>query len=524
MEDKNNRIPDISGDALDTENEPDSGETAGRTDGESRVGQPAGAEALWKSIRARAANGFQGTGRSSASEHAQSTRKKRDGTPAEEPMRHRTQSAARRRQIEERRRRNRMIYRARVIAFFGVCTIVIVLIIIGLIRVISGLTGGNRGNNATQVTKAETPVTVAETEVQTEDISDAAPVDSTEIETIAETTATAAADSTGVTVYATQTVNVRKEPGTDAEILGKLEAGDSVTRISEQDGWSTVQYNGETAYIKSDYLTTETPSEAATTAASDRTASSAASAVSAVGSYWTGDLSTLSTDPVNFGYAEENRDSNMIPTDWAWYESQWGQFNVDWIQDTSKPVIYLTMDEGFGNDQTATELDILKEKGVNVTFFLTKNFVDDRPDLVQRMIDEGHQLGNHTCTHPDMTSLSVDDQTSQIETLNNQMQEQFGYQMKLFRFPEGKYSAEALGLVDNLGMKTVFWTYAYLDYDTDNQPAVDESLQAALSHLHNGAIYLLHAKSQTNMEMLADFIDGARAKGYEFGTYPLTDN
>ena len=73
-------------------------------------------------------------------------------------------------------------------------------------------------------------------------------------------------------------------------------------------------------------------------------------------------------------------------------------------------------------------------------------------------------------------------------------------------------------------MKTVFWTYAYLDYDTDNQPAVDESLQAALSHLHNGAIYLLHAKSQTNMEMLADFIDGARAKGYEFGTYPLTDN
>ena len=133
------------------------------------------------------------------------------------------------------------------------------------------------------------------------------------------------------------------------------------------------------------------------------------------------------------------------------------------------------------------------------------------------MIDEGHQIGDHTCTHPDMAKLSVEEQKEQIMGVYNEAKDQFGYEMKYFRFPEGIFSAEALGLVNNLGMESVFWSYAYNDYDEDNQPDVQESLQKALDALHPGAIYLLHASSTTNTAMLGDFIDGVRARGYEFG-------
>lgn len=234
------------------------------------------------------------------------------------------------------------------------------------------------------------------------------------------------------------------------------------------------------------------------------------------------DLATLDTTREPFGYSS-NRDENNVPSDWSWYENQWGQFNVDWIQDTSKNVIYLTMDEGYPNDTTATILDTLKEKNVKALFFLTKEFVEGRPDIVQRMIDEGHMLGDHTCTHPDMTTLSLDDATSQIMDLYNEVNDQFGYQMRLFRFPYGAYSSQTLGLANNLGFKVVFWSYAYNDY-SEEQPDVQESLQKALDAVHPGAIYLLHASSTTNTAFLGDWIDGCRARGYEFGLYPLDSN
>lgn len=295
-------------------------------------------------------------------------------------------------------------------------------------------------------------------------------------------------------------INVRAAANTEGEVLGTIQRGEAVTVTAvTEDGWSTVDYNGQTGYIKSEFLSTDKTYD----------------------QVW--DLETLPNDRLDFGYSSENRDGDNVPTDWRWYEAKWGQFNVDWIQDTSQKTIYLTMDEGFGNDNTIKILDTLKEKNVNVTFFLTKSFVDERPELVQRMLDEGHQLGNHTCTHRVMPELSIDEQTEEIMTLQNQVKEQFGYDMKLFRYPEGAYSEQSLGLVNNLGFKAVFWSYAYVDYN-DEQPPVDESLQAALDALHPGAVYLLHAKSDTNTAMLADFIDGARDKGFEFGTYPLSAN
>ena len=300
-------------------------------------------------------------------------------------------------------------------------------------------------------------------------------------------------------MFTTDSVNVRSGPSTDTEIVGKLLAGASVKKTGDEEDWSIVEYEGKKAYIKSEYLTEGKSYDT------------------------TWNLDDLDNEPVNFGYAQANRDENNVPTDWEWYESKWGQFNVDWIQDTSKKIIYLTMDEGFENDTTAGILDVLKEKGVKATFFLTKYFTDEMPEMIQRMIDEGHQLGNHTCTHPNMPNLSIEEQTDQVMTLQNMIKDQFGYDMKYFRYPEGVYSDQSLGLINNLGLKVVFWSYAYNDY-SDEQPPVDESLAKAVDAVHPGAIYLLHASSTTNAAFLADFIDQCRDRGYEFGIYPDSAN
>ena len=239
------------------------------------------------------------------------------------------------------------------------------------------------------------------------------------------------------------------------------------------------------------------------------------------------DLSTLNNDLVYFGYAEVNRDPvTHIPTDWAWYESMWGKFNVDWIQDTSQNIIYLTMDEGYPNEYTSTILDILAEKNVKACFFITQMFLDGGEQSnaqIQRMVNEGHVIGNHSVHHKNMPTLSIEEQISEIQTVNQHLKDLFGVDCKLFRFPEGVYSEQSLGVVDNLGMKTCFWSYAYNDY-SEEQPPVEESLQKAIDGLHPGAIYLLHANSSTNTAFLARWIDAARERGFEFGVYPQTAN
>ena len=322
----------------------------------------------------------------------------------------------------------------------------------------------------------------------------------------------------GETVYTTTVVNVRSIPDTTGEILGKLEAGTAIVRTADENGWSTIDYNGTTAYVSSEFLTT-TVQESQTSASG--TAVSSMSMYPVHEGQW--DLASLDNTPVYYGNDDSQRQDNMVPSDWAFYEKKWGQFNVDWIQDINQNVIYLTMDDGFGNDETIQVLDTLKERNMKIVFFITKRFLDDRPELVQRMIDEGHTIGNHTCNHKNMPSLGIEEETAEIMDLQNAMIEKFGYEMKLFRFPQGIFSDQSLGLVENLGFKTVFWSYAYNDY-SDEQPDVAESLDRALRYLHPGAVYLLHASSSTNAAFLGDFIDGAIARGYTFGTYPLDAN
>ena len=202
-------------------------------------------------------------------------------------------------------------------------------------------------------------------------------------------------------------------------------------------------------------------------------------------------------------------------------QSAYGRHNACYIMDDEMK-IYLTFDEGYEyNNNTAKILDTLKAKGVSAVFFVTGHYVKSRPDLVKRMINEGHIVGNHSWDHPDFTKKSVDQAYADIKKLHDYVKEEFGYTMSLFRFPSGTSSDRLLVLLKEMGYKSVFWSFAYADWDTSKQPNEKESLELILKRAHPGAVPLLHAVSNTNTNILTDVIDGFREKGYELCAFPL---
>lgn len=199
-------------------------------------------------------------------------------------------------------------------------------------------------------------------------------------------------------------------------------------------------------------------------------------------------------------------------------QQTYGQYNA-WFLAEESPTIYLTIDEGYENGYTAQILDVLKEHQCPAVFFVTMDYVKQNPDLIRRMIDEGHVVGNHSVTHPakGLPSQSIDTQAEELMALHRYVQEQFDYDMYLFRYPAGIFSEQSLALVQQLGYRSVFWSFAYRDWVTDDQPQPAAALQKVTEKLHPGAIYLLHAVSATNTQIMGDFIETARQQGYIFG-------
>lgn len=234
-------------------------------------------------------------------------------------------------------------------------------------------------------------------------------------------------------------------------------------------------------------------------------------------------VSALSGEILNWGQGS-NVDENNRPTGSLSYQEKYKDYSVDFIIPTTEKKIYLTFDEGYEYGCTPTILSTLKEKDVKAVFFVTKPYAEQDPELVRQIIDEGHILGNHSVTHPSagIPSQSLDEQQQEVTGNHEYIKQNFDYDMFLFRFPAGKFSEQSLSVVSNCGYRSVFWSFAYLDYDVENQPNEAESLQKLVDKLHPGAIYLLHAESWTNTNILGDFIDQARAAGYEFGVYTDT--
>ena len=187
--------------------------------------------------------------------------------------------------------------------------------------------------------------------------------------------------------------------------------------------------------------------------------------------------------------------------------------------------IYLTFDMGweYNKSYTVKILDTLKEKNVKAVFFVTKDYAKKSADMVRRMIDEGHIVGNHSVSHPEMANGSVERMAQEIMGLHNYILENFGYEMFLFRAPSGNFSEKVLGVSKTLGYNNVFWSFAYNDWDVNNQPNEETSYELYMKCLHDGGIFLIHGLSKTNVNILGRVIDGARAEGFEPTLYDFKE-
>ena len=186
------------------------------------------------------------------------------------------------------------------------------------------------------------------------------------------------------------------------------------------------------------------------------------------------------------------------------------------IGNKDQPFIYLTFDLGYEAGYTPKILDVLKENGVQATFFITGHYLNTEPELVQRMIDENHIVGNHTSSHSSMPDLDNDKLKEDITKLHKAVFEKFGYEMKYFRPPKGEYSQRTLNLTKSLGYTTVMWSFAYDDWDENKQGKEQYAKDKILSNLHNGEVMLLHATSKDNSNILDEVIKEIKAQGYEF--------
>ncbi len=217
-----------------------------------------------------------------------------------------------------------------------------------------------------------------------------------------------------------------------------------------------------------------------------------------------------------------NFDENDRPIDVVQLEQKYDSLDADfvWLEAPFDNKVYLTFDEGYENGFTPPILDTLKAKGVSAVFFCTGHFVKSQPELIRRMIDEGHIVANHSMNHPNMTKISVADAKANIMDIHNHVLENFNYEMDLFRFPEGEFSEQTLAVVEQCGYRSVFWSFAYPDWDPNNQWEQQRAKDYILEHVHGGEIMLLHAVSETNAAILGDVIDAIRAKGFEIAPYP----
>ncbi|MGN1097848.1 MAG: delta-lactam-biosynthetic de-N-acetylase [Clostridia bacterium] len=187
-----------------------------------------------------------------------------------------------------------------------------------------------------------------------------------------------------------------------------------------------------------------------------------------------------------------------------------------YMGDENEKVLYLTFDEGYENGYTGQILDVLKEKQVPAAFFVTGPYLKTEGELVRRMLDEGHIVGNHSINHPSLPDLNREEIEHELYGLDLMLYECYGVHMKYLRPPRGEYSTAVLDITSDMGYTNVFWSVAYVDWKTNEQKGKDNAVNNVISQLHNGAVILLHAVSSDNAAAMGEIIDKAMEAGYTF--------
>lgn len=208
-----------------------------------------------------------------------------------------------------------------------------------------------------------------------------------------------------------------------------------------------------------------------------------------------------------------------FPADCDMVSSYDGYYIDDIAAENGQKILYLTFDAGYENGNLEKIMNTLRDECVPAAFFLLDRVIVKNTELVKRMQSEGHLVCNHTKNHRDLTRASAEEIKEDVTALENLCKEYTGVEMaKYFRFPEGKYSESALKCIKELGYKTVFWSFAYDDWDNARQPSPTLAIKKILKNTHSGAVILLHPNSATNAQILPELIRAWRDMGYSFGT------
>lgn len=223
----------------------------------------------------------------------------------------------------------------------------------------------------------------------------------------------------------------------------------------------------------------------------------------------------LSTKEYNWYF--QPRNDNIPPQGPKETSQLISKYSCYYLGDTSKKVLYLTFDEGYEAGYTVPILDVLKKHNVKAAFFVVKPYITSSPELIKRMVAEGHLVCNHSNHHPSMASI-IDEEKFKKELSDVEDAFEIITQKKIskyFRPPMGKYSELSLQYTQNYGYKTIFWSFAYMDWIKNKQPSHEEAKNRIMQRTHNGGIMLLHAVSKTNAEILDDVITEWERQGYE---------
>lgn len=226
-------------------------------------------------------------------------------------------------------------------------------------------------------------------------------------------------------------------------------------------------------------------------------------------------INAYSADNTKKGYGQGTAvDSDNCPTGASEFNAMYSDCGT-YALTGDKSRIIITFDQGYENGYTSKILDTLKEKNVSAIFFLTGDYAKKEKALVKRMIDEGHVLGNHGMTHASLPDLTQEEIKEEVMSLHDYVLNEYGYEMQYFRYPCGEYSESTIETLNSLGYKTLFWSFAYVDWKTNDQPSAEYGFNKLTDSAHGGEILLLHSVSSTNAQILGDVIDTLRAKGYK---------
>ncbi|MDO5397691.1 MAG: polysaccharide deacetylase family protein [bacterium] len=223
----------------------------------------------------------------------------------------------------------------------------------------------------------------------------------------------------------------------------------------------------------------------------------------------------LSETRCDWGFVRVEGDAPEIE---GWQGNLLSNYDSYYIDPARPHKIYLTFDEGYEAGYTPQILDVLSKYSVPATFFCTGEYLREAPELVRDMIDRGFIVGNHTQNHANLALCTPQDIVAEIDGVSNTLRDEFGYTTYYMRPPEGTFNERSLAVAKDMGYNTILWSFAYYDYDPSAQHGVDYAYDMITRYMHDGAIYLLHAVSSDNANVLESIIQYAIENGYEFGS------